>query len=77
MSGSALRREREPTYWLVLAAYRSLSLIAFPAGQHDQGYPDDNERSHAQQFSAWDQIAECLLGLIWHGNTRFAPLENV
>jgi hypothetical protein len=28
--------------------------------QHDQGYTDDDERRHAQQFSAWDQIAECL-----------------
>src|SRR5712692_10317398 len=28
--------------------------------QHDQGYTDDNEGSHAQQFSASDQITECL-----------------
>src|SRR5438477_5224789 len=32
----------------------------FRRSQRDQGYTDDNEGSHAQQFSAWDQIAECL-----------------
>jgi hypothetical protein len=26
--------------------------------QRNQGYTDDDERSHAHQFSAWDQIAE-------------------
>ena len=47
--------ECEPTHWLRIAVL----LTAFP-GQRDQGYTDDNGRSHAQQFSSSDQIAECL-----------------
>src|ERR1039458_2249508 len=32
----------------------------FRWSQHDQSYANDNEESHAHQFSAWDQIKRCL-----------------
>jgi hypothetical protein len=54
--------DRLPTPELVaLIVGNSLqAAITLPSEICEQGYTDDDERSHAQQFPALDQLAKCL-----------------